>query len=114
MIIFVNSKKFADSFASKLIEQNHKVEILTADMSMEDRKAIMEEFKAGKIKILFSTNLISRGIDNRKVSLVVNLDMPYHYGMKGKEAIDLETYVHRVGRTGRFGDKGLALNVIEN
>jgi len=63
---------------------------------------------------LFSTNLISRGIDNRKVSLVVNLDLPYHFEKGRKTYIDLETYLHRVGRTGRFGDRGIALNIVEN
>ncbi len=114
VIIFVNSKNFADLFANKLIDQGHKCEILTSDMSPQDRVNIMNEFKAGKIRILFSTNLISRGIDNRKVSLVINLDMPYHFGPQGKTGLDLETYIHRVGRTGRFGDKGIALNIIEN
>lgn len=74
----------------------------------------MKEFKAGKIKILLSTNLIARGIDNRKVNLVINLDLPYHFGNKGKESLDQETYIHRVGRTGRFGDKGIALNIVES
>lgn len=48
-------------------------------MSPEDRKAVMDEFRAGKIKVLLATNLLARGIDIRKVTLVVNLDMPYHY-----------------------------------
>lgn len=74
----------------------------------------MKEFKAGKIKVLLSTNLIARGIDNRKVNLVINLDLPYHYGQNGKERFDQETYIHRVGRTGRFGDKGIALNIVES
>lgn len=74
----------------------------------------MNEFKSGKIKILLSTNLISRGIDNRKVGIVINLDMPYNYENGKKKGIDTETYLHRVGRTGRYGDKGIALNIVEN
>lgn len=74
----------------------------------------MKEFKQGKVKVLLTTNLIARGIDNRKVSLVINLDLPYHFGAKGKENLDTETYIHRVGRTGRYGDKGIALNIVEN
>ena len=74
----------------------------------------MNEFKAGKIKILLSTNLIARGIDNRKVGIVINLDMPYFYENGKKIGIDTETYLHRVGRTGRYGDKGIALNIVEN
>lgn len=74
----------------------------------------MNEFKQGKIKVLISTNLIARGIDNRKVNLVINLDLPYHFIERGKGDLDIETYIHRVGRTGRFGDKGIALNIVEN
>lgn len=73
----------------------------------------MKEFKAGKIKVLISTNLIARGIDNRKVNLVINLDLPYHFVQNGRGDFDQETYIHRVGRTGRFGDKGIALNIVE-
>lgn len=82
VIIFVNSKNFADQFANKLMEQGHKCEILTNDMEHGDRIAIMNEFKQGKIKVLLSTNLIARGIDNRKVNLVINLDLPYHFEQK--------------------------------
>lgn len=117
VLIFVNSKKFAENFALKLHEQGHKCEILTSDMEQQDRIDIMDEFKAGKIRILITTNLLSRGIDNRKVSLVINLDLPYTVRKTEEELIrnfDFETYLHRVGRTGRFGDKGIALNVVEN
>lgn len=117
VLIFVNSKKFAQNFALKLAEQGHKCEILTSDMSQEDRKAVMDEFKAGKIRILLTTNLLSRGIDNRKVNLVINLDLPYNMEKIDEKLVkdfDPETYLHRVGRTGRFGDKGIALNVVEN
>ena len=115
VVIFVNNRSFAERFAKSLNEMGHKSEILLGDMEIEDRKEIMNEFKQGKIRILLTTNLISRGIDNRKVGLVINLDMPVIYN-KDRDApklIDQETYFHRVGRTGRFGDYGLALNVID-
>lgn len=114
VIIFVNSKNFADQFATKLLDQGHKCEILTNDLEQQDRINIMNEFKQGKIKVLISTNLIARGIDNRKVNLVINLDLPYHFIERGKGDLDIETYIHRVGRTGRFGDKGIALNIVEH
>lgn len=120
VIIFVNSKKFADAFARKLYKRNHKTEILLGDMKIKDRIDILNKFKQGQIRILISTNLISRGIDARKVSLVINLDMPYTYkrnlkrGQDPKDSIDAETYLHRTGRTARFGDKGIALNIIED
>lgn len=120
VIIFVSSKKFADKFARDLHGKNHKTEILLGDMTTDDRLAILDKFKQGKIKILISTNLISRGIDARKVSLVINLDLPYLHkqttarGQDNRGDIDAETYLHRTGRTARFGDKGIALNIVED
>lgn len=120
VIMFVNSRKFADMFARRLHEEGHKTEILLGDMDISDRVKILDDFKSGKIKVLLTTNLLSRGIDARKVSLVVNLDMPYTIKpqtMKGednREAIDKETYLHRCGRTARFGDMGVALNIVED
>jgi ATP-dependent RNA helicase DDX19/DBP5 len=70
----------------------------------------------GKYRILLTTNLLSRGIDMRKVTLVVNYNIPLKFfedpSIRSREA-DLETYLHRVGRTGRFGDKGVAINFVE-
>lgn len=120
VIMFVSSKAFAENFARRLIEKGHKTEILLGDMAIEDRVKILEDFKSGKIKVLLTTNLLSRGIDARKVSLVVNLDMPYtiksntEKGKDNRDAIDKETYLHRCGRTARFGDMGIALNIIED
>lgn len=113
VIIFVNSKKFADIFSKRLGEKGHKCLVLTSDMDPDMRLLAMEDFRAGKVRVLITTNLLSRGIDNRKVSVVINLDIPFIYGSEPKE-IDAETYLHRVGRTGRFGDKGIAINVVEN
>lgn len=75
------------------------------------------DFLAGKYRILLTTNLLSRGIDMRKVTLVINLSLPFKIkeaeGIREKK-VDFETYLHRVGRTGRFGDKGIAVNFINN
>jgi ATP-dependent RNA helicase DDX19/DBP5 len=113
VIIFVNSRKFAETFGRRLAEKGHKCTVLTSEMDPEVRQAAMEDFRAGKIKVLITTNLLSRGIDNRKVSVVINLDIPFIFGSSPKQ-IDAETYLHRAGRTGRFGDKGVAINVVEN
>lgn len=120
VIMFVNSKSFADTFARRLVKEGHKTEILLGDMEISDRMRILDDFKTGKIKILLTTNLLSRGIDARKVSLVVNLDMPYtikqncQKGEDNRDSIDKETYLHRCGRTARFGDMGVALNIVED
>lgn len=70
----------------------------------------------GKVRILLTTNLLARGIDMRKVTLVINYNLPLKINKDDKDKtreIDLETYLHRVGRTGRFGDKGIAINLVE-
>merc|ERR1711924_279661 len=67
-----------------------------------ERKVVMQEFKSGSSRILIATDLVARGIDVQQVSLVLNYDMPC-----GEDAI--ENYVHRIGRGGRFGRKGVAI-----
>ena len=62
----------------------------------------MEEFKSGHTRILLSTDLLSRGIDVQQLSLVINFDLP-----KSKE-----TYIHRIGRSGRYGRKGVSINLV--
>lgn len=120
VILFVNSKNFAQDFAVNLNKDNHKTQILVGDMEMSDRTRILDQFKSGQLKVLVTTNLLSRGIDARKISLVVNVDMPYKYkstdekGQDRRDKLDAETYLHRVGRTGRFGDQGIAINLIED
>jgi len=102
-----------------LSKKGHKSDILLNDMSNEDRVDVLNDFKTGKVRVLVSTNLISRGIDARKTSLVVNVDLPYMYKsgrVQGdrREKIDCETYLHRGGRTARFGDQGMVINLIED
>ena len=62
----------------------------------------MEDFKSGKTRILLSTDLLSRGVDIQQLSLVINFDLP-----KSKE-----TYIHRIGRSGRYGRKGVSINLV--
>jgi len=119
VIIFVSSKNFADKFGHSLSKKGHKADVLLSDMDNATRVEVLNDFKSGKVRVLVSTNLISRGIDARKVSLVVNVDLPYFYkagrgGGDRREGIDCETYLHRGGRTARFGDQGTVLNIIED
>ena len=79
-------------------------------MDMDERQEVLKMFKKGKFNILITTNLLARGFDNRHVQLVVNLDVPKKYNQPGA---DCEAYLHRVGRTGRFGDCGVALSIID-
>ena len=116
VLIFVNTRSFAENFARRLNDKGHKSDILLGDMEIEVRREVLDEFKQGKIRILLTTNVISRGIDNRKVGLVMNLDVPiiYNKDRSAPKILDKDTYFHRVGRTGRFGDYGLALNIVDH
>ena len=76
-------------------------------MEDNERKIIMEQFRSGSSRILIATDLLARGIDVQQVSLVINFDMP-----KGEEGRD--NYIHRIGRGGRFGRKGVAINFVVN
>jgi ATP-dependent RNA helicase DDX19/DBP5 len=86
--------------------------IFGSPMRVEEREKIMEKFQENKIKILITTNLLSRGIDLRRVKLVINADLPIKMENDSLRP-DPDTYLHRIGRTGRFGDIGIALNLID-
>merc|ERR1712187_721359 len=73
------------------------------------RDKVMGEFRRGVTRVLIATDVLSRGIDVPQVTLVVNYEMPVNYTDRG---VDMETYLHRVGRTGRFGLKGVAVNLV--
>jgi len=72
------------------------------DMTGADRELIMKEFRSGSSRVLITTDLLARGIDVQQVSLVINYDMP----------ANKENYIHRIGRSGRFGRKGVAINFV--
>merc|ERR1712130_633266 len=71
-------------------------------MTSEERNLILKEFRSGSSRVLISTDLLARGIDVQQVSLVVNYDLPHK----------VENYLHRIGRSGRFGRKGVAINFV--
>ena len=111
LLDFLNAKNYKAAFIYKN-EGEQGAEINTADLIQRQ----IDDFLAGKYRILLTTNLLSRGIDMRKVTLVVNYSLPIKFkpedGNRSKE-VDLETYLHRVGRTGRFGDHGIAVNFVD-
>ena len=76
--------------------------MIHGELTSEERKKTMNEFKSGQSRILLSTDLLSRGIDIQQLSLVINFDLP-----RSKE-----TYIHRIGRSGRYGRKGVAINFV--
>jgi len=103
-VIFVNRKTTVDWLAEKLKENNFTVSAVHGDMSQSDREEIMSEFRAGSTRILISTDIWGRGIDVQQVNLVLNYDLP----------TNRELYIHRIGRSGRFGRKGVAINFVKD
>ena len=83
-------------------ERDFPVSATHGDMDMKDREMIMKEFRSGATRVLITTDLLARGIDVQQVSLVINYDLP----------TNRENYIHRIGRSGRFGRKGVAINFI--
>ncbi len=103
-IVYVNSKNKCCWLASELIRRNYTVLYIDSSMPQKERSRIMREFRNGTCRILITTNLLSRGIDVQGVNLVINYDLP--------NPNNIESYVHRIGRCGRYGRKGVAINFI--
>uniref|UniRef100_M4BPA4 RNA helicase n=1 Tax=Hyaloperonospora arabidopsidis (strain Emoy2) TaxID=559515 RepID=M4BPA4_HYAAE len=108
-VIFVQQRETAKELTRRMREKGHMVGILHgADMAKEVRDQVIDEFRAGTTNVLITTNVLARGIDVAGVSLVVNFDIP----LTRDQRPDPETYLHRIGRTGRFGRKGCAINFV--
>ena len=101
-IIYINSKNKLMDVYDCLSRDNFPVAYIHGELTSQDRKKVMEDFRSGHSRILLSTDLLSRGIDVQQLSLVINFDLP-----KTKE-----TYIHRIGRSGRYGRKGVAINLV--
>merc|ERR1719321_1382216 len=83
-------------------KRDFTVSVIHADLTQDERSVIMREFRSGSSRVLISTDLLARGIDVQTVSLVLNYDLP----------TNRENYIHRIGRGGRFGRKGVAINFL--
>ena len=108
--IFVNTLDFAEKIHNILRKADFKSYIMFSKMQKEERDATIEKFRKQEINVLITTNLIARGIDVPEVELVINYDVPAKK-IQGTVQGDAETYLHRIGRTGRFGKPGLALTI---
>eukprot|EP00049_Salpingoeca_infusionum_P017573 m.353502 g.353502 ORF g.353502 m.353502 type:complete len:397 (-) comp16780_c0_seq1:232-1422(-) len=101
-VIFCNTKRKVDWLTDKLVENNFTVSSMHGDMDQSERNEIMKQFRAGATRVLITTDVWARGIDVQQVSLVINYDLPNNR----------ELYIHRIGRGGRFGRKGVAINFV--
>ncbi|GBB83815.1 hypothetical protein RclHR1_10480007 [Rhizophagus clarus] len=110
-IIFVQKRDTADMIAKRMTDKGHRVINLHGGLSTTERDAVMDGFRRGDAKVLITTNVLARGIDVLQVNLVINYDLPLD--STGRHP-DFETYLHRIGRTGRFGRTGVSINFVHD
>lgn len=101
-IIYINEIKKANEVYKELKERSYTASVIHSGMDQTERSEIIKDFRRGTVRTLISTDLMARGIDIQQVSIVINYDLP---SMKNKAS-----YIHRIGRSGRFGRKGVAIS----
>lgn len=100
--MFCNKKQKVEWLAKKMREAHFTVSFMHGSMPQKERDAIMSEFRSGQSRVLIATDVWGRGLDVQQVSLVICYDLPE----------SRELYIHRIGRSGRFGKKGVAINFV--
>jgi len=100
VLLFTRTKHNAHKITKTIKQKGHRAAEIHSDKTMAQRKEALEGFKSGRYRILVATDIASRGIDVARIEIVINYDLPE----------DIENYVHRIGRTGRAGCKGLAIS----
>lgn len=101
-VIFLNTRKKVEYLTQQLNKRDFTVSCMHGEMDQKNREQVMREFRTGSSRVLITTDLLARGIDVQQVSLVINYDLP----------TNRENYIHRIGRGGRFGRKGAAINFV--
>merc|ERR1712087_623790 len=101
-IIYCNTRRKVDFVAEEMAKRDFTVSVMHADLDQAERSLVIREFRFGSSRVLLSTDLLARGIDVQQVSLVINYDLPHC----------TENYLHRIGRSGRYGRKGVAINFV--
>ncbi len=101
-ILYCNKRQRAEWLAGKMKDEGFTLECIHGEMEVGERRSRMEDFRKGIVRVLISTDLLARGIDVQQVSLVINFELP----------IQKENYIHRIGRSGRYGRKGVAINLV--
>jgi len=103
-IIYCNTRRKVEFLSDQLQKRDFTISVMHAELDQKERDLVMREFRSGSSRVLISTDLLARGIDVQQVSLVINFDLPSN----------MENYLHRIGRSGRFGRKGVAINFVTN
>jgi len=101
-LIYCNSRGRVEEIGNELTKSGFTVGAIHGQMSWDERKSVMDKFRSGGLRVLISTDLLARGIDVQQVSIVINYDIPR----------DVANYLHRIGRSGRFGRKGVGINFV--
>lgn len=107
-IIFVKKRETASEIQRRMEADGHKVAALHGAFDGAERDKVIDDFREGRAKVLITTNVLARGIDVATVSLVVNYDIPLDQNNRP----DPQTYLHRIGRTGRFGRVGVSISFV--
>ncbi len=102
-IIYCNTIRKVDWLAKNLLEKDFPIAYIHGKLTQEERNVVVKDFRMGKTRLLLTTDLLARGIDIQQVSLVINYDLPSNK----------DNYIHRIGRSGRFGRKGVAINLVK-
>jgi translation initiation factor 4A len=101
-IIYCSTRQKVEWLSSQMIHRGFDLKFIHGDMDIHERKERMDAFRSGSCRVLISTDLLARGIDVQQVSLVINYELP----------LQRENYIHRIGRSGRFGRKGASINLV--
>jgi superfamily II DNA/RNA helicase len=102
-IIFCNTIRKVEWLEQNLKQNNFPITVIHSNMNQTERDSVVKDFRDGKTRLLLTTDLLSRGIDIPQVNMVINYDLP----------INKETYIHRIGRCGRFDKKGVAITMVK-
>lgn len=103
-LIYCNKRQKAEWLAETMTKNGFPITCIHGDMDVKDRMERMKSFRRGETRILISTDLLARGIDVQQVSLVINYELPR----------EIDNYIHRIGRSGRYGRKGTAINLLSS
>ena len=109
-VIFVKRRDAAAEIQRRMEADGHKVAALHGALNADDRDRVMDDFSSGRAKVLITTNVLARGIDVATVNMVINYDIP----LDPAGNPDPQTYLHRIGRTGRFGRVGISISFVHD